>query len=258
MPPVLIGGAIAAAGAIGGSLLGAKAQKKAANQASDVAMRTATMNNALTKEIYGENKATLAPFVQSGASATGRINSLLDQGPTGLTPLSSQYLASMNPGSFDDYRESTGFDFRMNQGLDALSHGAAARGAYQSGAADKALMRYGQDFGSNEYQNWRRNVGEYGQYADQFGAQERAYTNDRNDNYFGLLANQQGVGLGAASAQAGVGQNYVNNITANNNSAGTVAANAALAKGAANSSMYAGFGNALGNFAGSAFGSSYR
>jgi hypothetical protein len=246
MPPVVVAAGIGAAAGIGGSILGSKAQKSAANKAADVSLQTAQMNNALSEKIYGENKQVLAPFVQSGANAVGKMNELLAQGPTGLTPINSQYLASMDPGSFEDYRESTGYDFRLNEGLDALSHGAAARGAYQSGAADKALVRFGQDFGSNEYQKWRANVGEYGQYADQFANQERAYVNDRNDNYTGLVANQQGLGLSAAAAQAGVGNTYVNNVSANNNSAGTAAANALLMKGAAQQNMYAGAANALG------------
>nr|MBF6602758.1 hypothetical protein [Sphingorhabdus sp.] len=55
-------------------------------------------------------------------------------------------------------------------------------------------------------------------------------------------------------AIAGVGQNYVNNVTANNNSAATVAANAALMKGQAKTDMYGGIANGLGKFLGSSFG----
>ena len=57
-------------------------------------------------------------------------------------------------------------------------------------------------------------------------------------------------------ALAGVGQNYVGQVSANNNNAGNSAANAQLAGGVANSNMYAGIGNSLGNLVGS-FGSSY-
>ena len=60
-------------------------------------------------------------------------------------------------------------------------------------------MRYGQTFASNEF-----------------------------GNYLGNLQTQQGVGLSAASALAGNGQNYANAVSANNNNATNVASNAAL------------------------------
>ena len=44
-----------------------------------------------------------------------------------------------------------GFQFRVRQGVKALDNSAAARGMTQSGAQIKAALRYGQDYGSNEY-----------------------------------------------------------------------------------------------------------
>jgi hypothetical protein len=84
MPPVVIAGGIAAAGAIGGSLLANSAQKKANNQAAQ------TQNNAtnaqlqlgresmgLNREIYDKNTALLNPYVQRGNVAGDSINALL-------------------------------------------------------------------------------------------------------------------------------------------------------------------------------------
>lgn len=255
MPPVLIAGGIAAAGAIGGAALSAKAQKKAANKAADTSLQVANQNNALTKEIYGQNKETLSPFVNTGTQASGQINALLQNGPYDGGNINSAFVNSaMNPGSLQNFQDSTGYQFRLGEGIDALNTGYAARGALQSGAAMKDIVRFGQDFASNEYQNYLRQLDRYTSYSDQFANQERAYDTDRFNEHMGFLGNQQGVGLAAGSALAGVGQNYVNTISANNNSAGTVAANAALAQGAANANMYAGAGNALGQFAGLAYG----
>jgi hypothetical protein len=66
--------------------------------------------------------------------------------------------------------------------------------------------------------------------------------------YMNALGNQQGVGLSGANALAGVSTNFGNTIAANNNSAGTAAANAALAKG------NSGFGNVLGGIGGALLG----
>lgn len=284
-----IGTALAIAGAtaaasIGGSVLSSKAQKKAANKASDTAQQTADANNALTRDIYNQNYATLSPYAQRGNEAGNAINALLGLGantpsapqatqPAGYGPtvgaasngnsnffkayLSDRFFDGTIPGNiggfaggtynsdgtqvtpvqapqstqqdyedaFQNYRNSTGYQFRLNEGNNAVNSGYAAAGALRSGAALKDLSTFNQNIASDEF-----------------------------GNYLGQLANQQGVGLSGASAIAGVGQNYVNNVTANNNSAATVAANAALMKGQAKTDMYGGIANGLGKFLGSSFG----
>ena len=66
---------VAGAGLIaGGAAISASKSNSAAKQASADASATAANNNALTKEIYGENKATLSPFVQTGTNAGALLN----------------------------------------------------------------------------------------------------------------------------------------------------------------------------------------
>lgn len=267
-----------------GAAASASAQKSAANKASQTAADTAAANNALTQQIYNQNAATLAPFVQRGNAAGGAMNALLGLGggptnnaatqafPTagvasmggmndysniggygwgGITPdvysnwggmdasgMNWQgYLPTAQPtaqvgigqtgpsaqdaanSAYEIFKGSTNYQGRLKEGANALNSMWAGSGAVKSGAAGKAFEKYGQDYASNELMN-----------------------------YMNLLGNQQGVGMGAASAQAGVGQNYVNTVSANNNAAGTAAANAALAKG--NNS----FGNVLGLIGGGMFG----
>lgn len=184
--PAIIGGGAALLGGI----ISSGSQKSAANKAADTSMQTAAMNNALTRDIYNQNKATLSPYVQSGNAAGGQINAMLGLG--------SDPTAQQN--AFDQFRNSTGYQFRLGEGMNALNSGLASSGTLQSGAAMKAAQEYGQNFASNEF-----------------------------GNYMNMLGNQQGVGLAGASALAGVGQNYAGMVSANNNAAGTSAANAALA-----------------------------
>jgi hypothetical protein len=127
--------------------------------------------------------------------------------------------------AFARFRDSTGYQFRLGEGTNALTSQFASGGALNSGAAAKALLRYGQDYGSGEF-----------------------------GKYMGYLTNQQGVGLSGASALAGVGQNYANSVMANNNLAGESAANAHLIRGAANANMWNGIGSGVGNLFGSSFG----
>lgn len=248
-----VGLGLAGVGSVASSIAG----NNAANRASSVAQQTANDNNALARDIYGQNKGALAPFINSGTAAAGQINALLglgggaggvssgpdwgaylqanpdvlqgyyetaDQNRFGTPEAYAQWhygnfgqnegrafpvqqpaaagdaTAAANQ-AFDTFRNSTGYQFRFNQGLNALNGGFAGRGVIKSGARDKAALEYGQGMASGEF-----------------------------GNYINALANQQGVGLGAGSALAGVGQNYANMVAANNNSAGSAAANAALYK----------------------------
>jgi hypothetical protein len=124
--------------------------------------------------------------------------------------------------AFDGFRNSTNYQFRLNEGNRGLNASYAGRGLANSGAAAKAAIKYNQNFASNEL-----------------------------GNYMNLLSNQQGVGLSAASAQAGVGQNYANSVSANNNNAGNAQANALLLQGQNNANMWGNFANVAGQFASS-------
>ena len=122
--------------------------------------------------------------------------------------------------AFDIFRNSTGYQFRVNEGTNALNSGYAGSGLLQSGAALRSLDDYRQNMASQEF-----------------------------GNYMAYLGNQQGVGLSGASAVAGVGQNYANSVMQNNNNASSAAANAALARGANNP-----FANALSMVGGGLYG----
>lgn len=269
---------IGAAASLGGAALSSSAQKSAANKAADVATQTSAENNALARDIYGQNKQALAPFMQRGNVAGDYINAMLGL-PSGVAGNSAatysmgggqsfptrqavqemqfgndygikpsvfnntrgygQYAplpqggvqqqqgyapqngVSMNDaqGAFGNYIKNSDYGFQFATGANQVNSGYAGNGTVKSGAAMKALEDYRQNLQSG-------------------------YRNE----YMGALGNQQGVGLSGASALAGVGQNYANSMTNNNNAAGNALANAALANGSS------GFGNALGAIGGSLFG----
>lgn len=85
--------------------------------------------------------------------------------------------------AFDTYRNSTGYQFRLGQGFNALNSGWAGNGMLKSGAAAKGAINYGQGMASQEF-----------------------------GNYLNALGNQQALGLSAAQATAGVGSSYANNL----------------------------------------------
>jgi hypothetical protein len=116
------------------------------------------------------------------------------------TPTPSGTVTTPGPtaqSAWDQFRNGTNYQWRLNQGTSALTSNLA-RGTLDSGAAQKSILEYGQNFASNEL-----------------------------GNYMNLLASQQASGLSAAGAVMGVNTNYQGNVNANNTNAANAQANAA-------------------------------
>jgi hypothetical protein len=244
----------AAALGVGGSLLGASAQKKSIKQANQAQQQNTAANNALARENRDVLTGLANPYNQVGLGANNALAGQMAAGPYNGGQINSSFVNSaMNPGSLTDFMNSTGYNFRMQEGQNALQTGYAAKGALQSGAAMKDLTRFGQDFASNEYGKYIGQLDNYTRYTDAFANQERGYKTDQHNNYLNLLLGQQGVGLSAVNALSGANTSATNAIMANNNQGAAAASNAALARGNANAGMYAGIagsvGNALGYYA---------
>lgn len=188
----LLGGSLASA-AVGASSASkaAKAQTNAANR--DIAFQTET------RDLI---RADLDPYRTTGLAAN---NALAFENGLGA-----------RPEGYGGFTKTPGYDFRMQQGTNALQAGAAARGGLYSGAAMKALNAFGQDYGSNEY-----------------------------GNYLGRLGQQQGVGLSAASMNATAAQNTASGVSNALGNLGNAQAAGAIARGNA---FTDGIGNALGSF----------
>lgn len=99
--------------------------------------------------------------------------------------------------SLADYQADPGYQFRLDQGTQALERSAAARGGLLSGGNLKDLTNYQQGVASQEYGN--------------------AYNRFNNDqsSRFNRLATLAGVGQTANNTLASVGQNTANNIGSN-------------------------------------------
>ncbi len=127
-----------------------------------------------------------------------------------------------------DYQADPGYAFRLKEGTKALDASAAARGGLLSGNALRAATKYGQDMGSQEYQN------AYNRYQTDQG------------NQYNRLAAMAGLGQTANTALAQSGQNYANQAGNNMMTSGANSGNAAMVAGNANASAYQGWGNAIG------------
>jgi hypothetical protein len=130
--------------------------------------------------------------------------------------------------SMADYQADPGYAFRLGEGQKALERSAAARGGLISGGALKAATRYGQDMGSQEYQN-------------AFNRYQTSRTNQLQP-----LGNLMSMGQSAASNQGTAAGNY-----------GTNAGQAYMAGGQAIGAGQLGVGNTINNALGTAV-SSYQ
>jgi hypothetical protein len=144
--------------------------------------------------------------VTSGVNAQGIV----------VDPNSPDFGKYARDFGMQDYQADPGYAFRLAEGQKAIDRSAAARGGLQSGSALKAAARFGQDLGSQEYQN----------------AFNRYQVNRANQ-------------LNPLQSLMGTGQSAANTLTSAAGQLGQGLNQSALASGQARASGYVGSANAL-------------
>ena len=207
--PISTGAAI-----LGSSVVGASASRSAAQTQASAADRAAE----LQRQQFEQTRADQEPWRQAGINALGVM----------------QQTAGNVPGAFkfgmDQFQQDPGYAFRLSEGQKALDRQAAARGGLISGGALKAATRYGQDMGSQEYQN----------------AFNRAYTGygtdvARENQLYNRQAAMAGIGQTSTNLMNQAGQNYASN-------AGNLITGGAAAQGAGQVGMANAFTGGLGTY----------
>ena len=94
------------------------------------------------REFYGQGVGFQEPYMGAGAGATNQLASLFGQGGAYTQQPTLEQL-QMDPG----------YEFRRQQGEQAMLNMARSTGSAGSGGALKAATRYGQEAGSQEYTN---------------------------------------------------------------------------------------------------------
>lgn len=122
-----------AAAIVGSSLLSSRAAGRAADAQSAASDRAAD----LQYQQFREATALQEPWRQAGERALGKLEAISDY----------------TPFSYNAFTADPGYAFRLAEGQKALERSAAARGGLMSGATGKALTRFGQEMGSQEYTN---------------------------------------------------------------------------------------------------------
>lgn len=137
--PSIIASAIGAAGAIGGGILNSSATKSAANTEANAANQASQTQLG----IYNNTVSNLAPYLSTGTSALSQLSQLLGiGGPNGVG--STNGVGPNNSALYSALQNYPGYQFSLQQGLDAVNQSGAARGILNSGATIKNATQYGQ------------------------------------------------------------------------------------------------------------------
>ena len=208
-----------AAAMIGGAVVGAAGSAYAGKQSSKAAKTqadSADRASQIQQENFEQTRKDLAPYKQAGDTS---LKQLMGQMGT------SGYFNQTYDGQ-DTYNDPS-YQFRLQQGQDAIQSSAAAQGGLLSGATLKALQNYGQESASQEY----------GNAYNRFNADQT--------NRYNRLSNLVGVGQNAA-AQVGNAGAQTSQAIANNTMAG---ANSIAAGQVGSANAWSNTANDLGSMA---------
>lgn len=194
----------------------AKTQEESTKYAADLQKQASDAALAFQRDVWNQQQSNQQPWINAGTWSLENLQRLL--GPGG--ELAAGYGRQFEAPTGLTMENDPGYQQRLALGQQAIERSAAARGGALGGGALRSLMRYGQDFGSNEYQNvWNRARGAF-------------------DTNYNIWANDQGNKFNRMAALAGVGQQAVNTLgSQGSQAAGNV------------SNIYANMGNSLANLA---------
>lgn len=181
---------------VGSVVVGAYSANKAGQAQADAAQQSSDTQ----MQMFRESQAAQEPWRQAGLDALNK-----------LVPL-TEY----KNFSAADFQADPGYAFRLSEGQKALERSAAARGGLLSGGTGKALQRFGQDYGSQEY-----------------------------TNAFNRYQTERAARLAPLQSLAGLGQTTAQQIGQQGMQTGANVGNEITNAGAARASGYVGVGNAL-------------
>ena len=132
------------------SLIGGKMSSDAASDAAAQANAQNQRGLDLQREMFDEQKRLSEPYRQAGLTGQNRLMELLGLGGNAGAAGYGQYARDFG---MQDFQQDPGYQFRLGEGLKAMSRQAGARGGLISGQTMKGLEDYRQASASQEYGN---------------------------------------------------------------------------------------------------------
>jgi hypothetical protein len=224
------------------------AQARSASEATQAQRDIADEQVALQREQYLKQLELNEPFRQAGLTGQNMLLAQL-QGPNasakfGGVPGYDPASAMRNFGE-GDFQADPGYAFRLSEGLKGMNATAAARGGLLSGNALRAGQEYGQQLGSQEYQNaFNRYQANRALQAQEYGNAFNRFQTERT-NTLAPLQSLAGVGQSASQQAQQASQNYAAGTNAALGNYGNAAASNIIGAGNARASGYMGTANAV-------------
>ena len=220
-----------AAAVAGSAILGSMSSSDASDRASEASRAASAAAIAEQRRQYDTSRADYAPYLAAGTDAVNQLAADLRPGGrfASTTPFDFKYDQNTDPGTA----------FRLSEGVKALDRSAASRGGLLSGATLRGIQRYGQDLGSQEFQN------AFNRYTTGFNAN----TGERNQLY-NRYAGVAGTGQNAVGSVTAQGASTAGNIGNAYMTGAANTGNAALAAAGQRTSAFSGAANALGRMYG--------
>ena len=178
----LLGPIGTAAGAVFGlsGMLSAKDAEKAQREAAAQSINE-------QRRQFDLNRADFAPYREAGAASLSQLQGLMNNGDLTRRFTTDDF--------YNDPVAQLSMQYGLDQGIRGLNNTFGAAGNQHSGAALKALTRFGTDYGSQ-----------------QAGQAQQRFVNDQT-NLYNRYANLAGLGQTATNATANLGANTANQIS---------------------------------------------
>jgi hypothetical protein len=127
---------------IGSAVVGGAMQSRGAKKAASAQAKAAEQQQQLERQMFERQIELQQPFRQIGLENLNKLAALYGEGG-----------AFSRAPTMDELSMDPGYAFRLAEGEKALARMQAARGQYLGGGAIRAGTRYGQEMGSQEFQN---------------------------------------------------------------------------------------------------------
>lgn len=157
----LLGGVIGGLGSIAAANTQANSAARAADEQRAAAQQSIGLYDdatakAVEASMTGYNYLTTGQgaqasntYINNGMTANNSMAQLLGQAP----------VSDGASDGFQNYLNSTGYQFQLDQGMGAVTGNAATMGLLNSGGTAKALQQYGQNLSATTFDNYLQQLG---------------------------------------------------------------------------------------------------
>lgn len=232
------GGLLTAGIGAGTSLLGGIFGGNAAGKASQQYIQALQQAQGQMQKTEGNVIGNYQPWINSGGQATSQLRDLLGTPGQGLL---QNWTGQFNAPTAAEAAQTPGYQFQLQQGLNAAQNSAAGNGSLLSGRTLADLNNYAQGTASTNYQNVFNND------LTQYQSAYNTFLNNQNNTYSRLMGESQ-TGLQGLGQMSQFASGMSGDIASLYGQQGAAAAAGTIGQANAYSGALSGIGNAAQNY----------